>query len=137
MDLPEVIFLDTSALLALYNNEDAWNEEASYKLKKRIENWDKFVTTDYVISETYTGLLGFGGYKIVVEFDRDFKSGLWQVEKINEERFGRAREIFMRFNKDKEWSFVDCSSFVIMKELKIKKVFTYDKDFEQMGFEVL
>ena len=60
-----------------------------------------------------------------------------QVEKISQERFTATQEVFRRYNKDKKWSFTDCSSYVIMRQLKIKKVFTFDANFSEMGFEVL
>jgi len=38
---------------------------------------------------------------------------------------------------DKNWSIVDCSSFIIMRERKINAALTYDRDFEQAGFQAL
>ena len=35
---------------------------------------------------------------------------------------------------DKRWSFVDCTSFVIMRELGITDALTYDEDFRQAGY---
>ena len=34
-------------------------------------------------------------------------------------------------------SMVDCTSFTVMKRLKIKKVFAFDEDFKKAGFLVL
>lgn len=33
--------------------------------------------------------------------------------------------------------FTDCTSYVVMKELGIKLVFTFDEHFRQMGFKLL
>jgi predicted nucleic acid-binding protein len=41
--------------------------------------------------------------------------------------------LFKKYS-DKEFSFVDCVSFVVMKEQKIKRTYGCDKHFEQMGF---
>jgi predicted nucleic acid-binding protein len=38
---------------------------------------------------------------------------------------------------DKHWSFTDCSSFVIMRERKIREALTFDHHFEQAGFQAL
>ena len=35
---------------------------------------------------------------------------------------------------DKAWSLVDCTSFVLMKQLKIQEALTTDQHFEQAGF---
>jgi len=34
----------------------------------------------------------------------------------------------------KEWSFTDCMSYVVMKQLDIDEAFAFDHHFEQMGF---
>jgi predicted nucleic acid-binding protein len=36
--------------------------------------------------------------------------------------------------QDKEWSLVDCTSFIIMEDLGIHEVLTTDHHFEQAGF---
>jgi predicted nucleic acid-binding protein len=36
--------------------------------------------------------------------------------------------------QDKEWSLVDCSSFVVMQQRKITEALTGDRHFEQAGF---
>jgi len=40
-------------------------------------------------------------------------------------------------SSDKEWSLTDCSSFLIMRELKITEALAHDKHFEQAGFDAL
>jgi predicted nucleic acid-binding protein len=37
-------------------------------------------------------------------------------------------------SSDKEWSLTDCSSFLIMRKLKITDALAHDKHFEQAGF---
>jgi hypothetical protein len=38
---------------------------------------------------------------------------------------------------DKDWSLTDCTSFVVMKRLRITEALTADRHFEQAGFKVL
>ena len=40
-------------------------------------------------------------------------------------------------SSDKDWSLTDCSSFLIMRELKITEALAHDKHFEQSGFVAL
>ena len=41
---------------------------------------------------------------------------------------------FFKGRQDKEWSLVDCSSFLIMQQRGITDAFTTDHHFEQAGF---
>jgi hypothetical protein len=48
-----------------------------------------------------------------------------------------AFAIFKRYH-DKGFSFTDCTSFAVMKALKLRKAFAFDRHFEQMeGFSRL
>jgi predicted nucleic acid-binding protein len=60
--------------------------------------------------------------------------GLLHVIYVTEDIEESAWLIFERFNKDKFWSFTDCTSNAIMQMLGIKESFSFDRDFEQMGF---
>ena len=42
-------------------------------------------------------------------------------------------DIFERYD-DKDFSFTDCVSFVVMQENGIKEAFAFDEHFNQMGF---
>jgi predicted nucleic acid-binding protein len=44
----------------------------------------------------------------------------------------RAWEVFRHF-ADKEWSFTDCTSKVVMEDLGIDTAFTFDHHFRQFG----
>ncbi len=46
-----------------------------------------------------------------------------------------AWKMFKKY-EDKELSFTDCISFVLMKNLKLNKAFTFDEHFKQLGFEI-
>lgn len=128
------IFIDTSAFLALLRQGDKDHQRANEVLSNIDTKKIRGIITDYVIDETYTALLSKEGYPLAMEFDKNLLSGAWSIERITEQRFARAQEVFRRFNRDKEWSFTDCTSYVVMKELKINTIFTFDQNFKQMGF---
>jgi hypothetical protein len=47
-----------------------------------------------------------------------------------------ARSLFFR-NRDKDYSFTDCTSFVVMRELRLREALTTDRLFRQIGFHVV
>jgi uncharacterized protein len=57
-------------------------------------------------------------------------------EVIDGDRAERARTIFFRY-RDKNFSFTDCTSFAVMRELRLRAVLTTDRHFRQAGFELL
>jgi predicted nucleic acid-binding protein len=50
--------------------------------------------------------------------------------------FDRGLERFAR-RPDKEWSFTDCISFVVMEDKGLTDALTADHHFEQAGFTIL
>ncbi len=45
----------------------------------------------------------------------------------------KAWEYFKR-HSDKEYSFTDCTTFMLMKEMKLSNFFAFDEDFVKTGF---
>jgi predicted nucleic acid-binding protein len=43
-----------------------------------------------------------------------------------------AWELF-RASQKRSWSFTDCTSFALMKELRLSETFAFDKHFEEAG----
>ena len=57
-------------------------------------------------------------------------------EWIDPGRAEKARHWLFRW-RDKDFSFTDCSSFVVMKERRIQAALTNDRHFMQAGFQVV
>ncbi len=95
------------------------------------------VTTDYVIDETLT-LIRFRLGIAAAESWWTQLDGSSRVrhETIDALRADRARAVFFRY-RDKDYSFTDCTSFVVMRELKVMEALTTDRHFRQMGFRAL
>ena len=51
-------------------------------------------------------------------------------------RADKARLWFFRW-RDKDFSFTDCTSFVVMKELRLRRALTTDRHFRDAGFEAV
>jgi uncharacterized protein len=54
------------------------------------------------------------------------------MHKITDAELNLAWEMFEQFD-DKNWSFTDCTSRVVMEQLGIKVAFAYDHHFHQFG----
>jgi predicted nucleic acid-binding protein len=94
------------------------------------------VTTDYVIDETLTLLRMRLGLRAAERWWKQIEdSSRLRWEWVGIGRAEKARGLFFHF-QDKDFSFTDCTSFVVMKELKLKQVLSTDKHFLQMGFHV-
>lgn len=132
------IFIDTSAWVALENKRDIHYKEA-ITFRDEIKNKRyRLFTSNFVLDETYTLCLANLGYEKTIECARRIRNlrdkGLLHVISVTEDIEESAWLIFERFNKDKFWSFTDCTSNAIMQMLGIKESFSFDRDFEQMGF---
>ena len=105
-------------------------EEAS-RLRRRA------VTTDYVLDETATLLRACGLTKHLKEFLRMTEtSEALSIEWMTPERFAATRT-FMLKHLDQEFSFTDCASFVVMKELRLTDALATDRHFRTAGFNPL
>ena len=133
----KLMFVDTAAWVAAADSADA----ASPLVREFRDQWlsagGLLTTTDYVIDETLTTLrfrLGLDAAEAWwLQIDGSTRL---RIEPIDEAREERARALFFRY-RDKDFSFTDCCSFVLMQELRILRVLTLDHHFRQMGFEVV
>ena len=97
------------------------------------ENHSPLITTDYVIDETLTLLRVRGERKRALLLGaRFFQHELVEIHKITTADLSLAWETFEQFD-DKNWSFTDCTSKVVMEQLGIHKAFAFDHHFHQFG----
>jgi predicted nucleic acid-binding protein len=133
----ELIFMDTGGFFALLSAEDASHRKASAVMEEAGRLRRRAVTTDYVLDETATLLRARGLTKHLKEFLRMTEtSEALSIEWMTPERFAAART-FMLKHLDQEFSFTDCASFVVMKELRLTDALATDKHFRIAGFNPL
>lgn len=130
------LFIDTGAWIALNNRRDIHHSSAVKANKNFLDEGYFYVSTDYVLDETYTLLLYDVGHKRAVEFGDEIKSLLdmrkISIIHINRDMLDEAWEVFKKYS-DKDFSFTDCTSFAVMKKYEISEAFSFDKHFEQYG----
>ena len=135
------IFIDTWAWYAISNRKDKDHKQAVRINKKLVKEKFQYVTTNFIFGETYTLILIRGkNHKAAVDFGEKLKqmvkSGEVELIRISVEVENEACEIAKKYD-DKNFSYVDCTSFAVMKKLGILQSFTDDSHFEQFGFQIV
>jgi uncharacterized protein len=131
------IFTDTNAWVALKHKGDSSWQTATDLNQTLLSQGVHYVTSNFVLDEAYTLLLIRVGHHVAVELGEEVRaSRLLTVVHISEELEEEAWALFRRYS-DKEFSFTDCTSFVVMRRRGIQEAFTNDHHFEQAGYQAL
>jgi len=127
----EYILFDTSAIYAFINRRDPDHN----KVKGFIRNFKgEAVITNYIFSETINLVNARLGHdKAVMAGDVLLKSPYIEKIWITPSDEKEAWKLFIS-KRDKSYSFTDCTSFVVMKRLKIRRYLAFDEHFRQEGF---
>jgi predicted nucleic acid-binding protein len=130
------LFVDTAGWAACADAADPSHQECLSARDEALESGAPLITTDFVVDETLTLLRMRLGVRAAQAWWRQIDaSHRLRWERIDAGRFDRAREMFFRY-KDKDFSFTDCTSFVVMREFHLTRALTTDRHFRQMGFTV-
>jgi predicted nucleic acid-binding protein len=125
-----MIFVDSGAWFAAAVLPDRRHAEARRWLE---QNTEPLLTTDYIVDETLTLLRARGEPKRALTVGGQFFLGeLATIYHVTEDDIRAAWDVFRRY-ADKEWSFTDCTSKVVMDRLQITTAFAFDKHFHQFG----
>jgi hypothetical protein len=131
------VFMDSSGFLAIWNPGDE-RHSAAIRLRNELrEDRRRFITSDYIVDETVTLLTMRHTHAAAVDFlDTMERGAAVRLEWIGSDRYYAAMNLFRR-HSDKQWSFTDCTTFTIMRELQIRDAFTSDHHFRQAGLNAL
>jgi predicted nucleic acid-binding protein len=125
-----MIFVDTGAWYASLVPTDP---DHTIAVQWLASNHSPLITTDYVVDETLTLLRARGEKKrALVLGARFFNHAVAEIHKITAADLALAWKIFEQF-EDKNWSFTDCTSKVVMERLNIRVAFAFDQHFHQFG----
>jgi hypothetical protein len=125
-----VILIDTSAWYASSSVRDS-NYHRARQFLASVQQ--RLITTDYVVDETLTLFRARGENLHALKFGSEVIDGTFaEIITVTEQDFAEAWRIFQRF-ADKEWSFTDCTSRVVMERLGIQQAFAFDDHFRQFG----
>ncbi len=130
-----MIFVDTSFFVATNLPRDARHRDA----RALIEGHDRvqLATTNHVLGETWTFIRNRASHVDAVGFlDNAEGSPRLSVVHVSPE-LEEAALAWLRRHDERRYSFVDATSFAVMRSLKIKDALAFDGDFSAAGFREL
>ena len=132
--LPESIFVDTGAWVALADRDDTHHSKAASIYPTLLKTQKRLMTSNLVIAESYILILNELGHQAAIRYLEGIKTSP-RILKIysNEDLESEAEELLIKYS-DQDFSYADAVSFAIMKREKIKKAFSFDSHFRTAGF---
>lgn len=129
--MTERVFVDTSAWFAYANRRDPEHRAVREVVGRRAV---RLVTSNFVFDETVTlcrSRLGHAAAAKVGEVLRE--NPMIDLIRLSAEDERRAWELFLA-RADKDYSFTDCTSFVLVRRMKLDLCVALDEDFAREGF---
>lgn len=128
------VFADTSYFVAFCGASDAFHGQALEASQNLLSS---IVTTEYILVETGGLLCRPQDRPAFVNLVRDLESDpTVRVLPATHALFWAGFELFSA-RPDKAWSFVDCISFAVMKQFRLKDALSSDRHFIQAGFRAV
>jgi predicted nucleic acid-binding protein len=126
-----VRFADTSFWFGLQERRDGRHELARALVGRGV---GRVVTTNHVVGETWTLLRRRSGHTAAVGFI-DRLAALPDTEVIHvDEALEADAWRWLRSRSEREYSFVDATSFAMMRRRRIREALAFDGDFNAAGF---
>ena len=127
-----MIFVDSSFWIAIRFSRDARHEPAVDLL--RLHHEAALLTSNLVRGETWTFLRRRVGHHSAVHFlDHLAETPRLSVRRVGEEVEKEALG-WLRRHDERAYSFVDATSFELMRSLRITEALAFDGDFAAAGF---
>lgn len=128
------IFIDTAYIIARVNRRDRYHAQAEMLAHQHVGR--QFVVTDGVLPETGNALARDYRPAAVTLIAQFLASPKVEVVYMTPDLFAAAFALYGQM-ADKQWSLVDCASFVVMRARGITQALTSDHHFTQAGFQAL
>lgn len=131
----KMIFVDTSAFLALLDASDVYHPQAVQSWETLLRQGETLLTNNYVLVETVAIVQHRYGLQAVQVLQEELVPFL-QIEWVDKDLHIAAVERLLASGR-RRISLVDCISFETMRRLGVETAFTFDADFRQEGFQVI
>jgi predicted nucleic acid-binding protein len=125
-----MIFVDTGAWFA---SSVPWDPDHASAARWLAQNTEPLLTTDYIVDETLTLLRARGERLRALRSADDFFLGRFaSIYFLMQDDIRDAWYLFVRY-ADKDWSFTDCTSKIVIERCQITTAFAFDHHFHQFG----
>jgi uncharacterized protein len=128
------VFADTSYFLAALSKEDAFHGAASSWTQRLL---GRMVVTEYVLIELGNALCRSKDRDRYPPFIKEILDDPATVFIPASLALFREGLNLFAARGDQTWSMVDCISFIVMKQRRLKEALTSDHHFVQAGFRAL
>lgn len=133
----ERLFVDTAGWMAMADSKDPLHLKSLQTRDHWLENGGIITSSNYIIDETLTLIRMRLGIEAAEKWwTMISESPRCDIAWISPEHAAKAVRWFFSW-KDQSFSFTDCTSFIVMRELGIEKVLTGDRHFITAGFQML
>lgn len=129
-----MIFVDTGVWFARFVPRDPNHQ--------RVTDWftnnaEPLLTSDYCVDETLTLIAVRERPRLAIEAGRElFDQTVARIHYLSTDQTNRAWIVFQQ-RADAGWSFTDCTSKVLIDELKMNTSASLDQHFRQFGVNVV
>lgn len=130
------LFVDTSGWGNLVDKSQPYHSLMVQLYRSAKQQNRRLITSNYIITEVvalFTSPLKLPRHQIISFVNSLKTSSYVEIIHINQEIDDLAWNLLSN-REDKQWSLVDCSSFIIMNQNNILEALTNDVHFEQAGF---
>lgn len=129
-------FADTSWWVAWALPGDA-RHDAALGMLAALGPSEQVLTTNLVVGESWTFLRRRDGHRsalaLLDRLDLLTEAGRLAVHRVTEQQEAAAWE-WLRTRDEREYSFVDATSFRVMRDRRLREALAFDQDFAAAGF---
>jgi predicted nucleic acid-binding protein len=127
-----VRFADTSFWFALQDRDDRRHQEA--RALARSARRSRLLVSNHVVGETWTLVRRRMSHSVALEFI-DLVHRLANVEVVHvDPATEREAWDWLRHHDERKYSFVDATSFALMRARGVREALAFDGDFSAAGF---
>jgi len=126
-----VRFVDTSFWYALTDRADRHHPQAH---ALRAAERGRLLSSNHVVGETWTLIRRRAGHDAAISFVERL-GNVRRLEIVHvDERLEREAWRWLRSHDERKYSFVDATSFALMRARRIREALAFDGDFAAAGF---
>jgi predicted nucleic acid-binding protein len=130
-----MVFVDTSAIYAVLDRDDEFHGAAHEVWSRLLSGDDELVTSNYIVLEAFALIQSRLGMEALRSFNDEVLPVL-RTEWVTPADHLAGTQAVLAANR-RNLSLVDCTSFALMRRLRLRSAFVFDAHFEEQGFRVM